>query len=180
MPRWPLWSGLFIDASCPIALSTGQTAHSCVQARRPSIDAVHLRRALLLFAIVLGLAALATALSQPRDEEPRPADVPASPSEPTVGEAPPRPDRKTLLFEADGRPQRRRAETGAPAVVTVEVPVPGQVSVPELGLTAPADPLTPARFDVLLAEPGSYELRFTPAGEDESRRAGALLVTETR
>ncbi len=52
----------------------------------------------------------------------------------------------------------------------------GTVEIPRLGLSASAEPLTPARFDVLPTEPGRYELRFVPAAGDESRPAGTLTV----
>ncbi len=54
---------------------------------------------------------------------------------------------------------------------------PGQVSIPLLGLTAPAEPLTPARFDVLVTAAGAYPVVFTPAQGDEEREVGTLTVT---
>ena len=53
---------------------------------------------------------------------------------------------------------------GAAATVEVAVSEAGTVDIPDLGLTAPADPVTPARFDVLATRPGRYPLLFTPAG----------------
>jgi hypothetical protein len=136
---------------------------------------VHLRRALLLFAIVLGLAAVAAALSRPGDDrgETPPPSVPRQPtaSPGTSGEPPP-----TILFDAD-RDQTRRLEADRPATVEIAVDEPGQVEIPLLGLSAPAEPVTPARFDVLVPEARRYPITFTPAAGDEPRPAGILAVT---
>ena len=41
----------------------------------------------------------------------------------------------------------------------------------------PAQPLTPARFDVLIRSSSSHVLEFTPAGSGEAQVAGTLLVS---
>jgi hypothetical protein len=144
---------------------------------RPLYDrAVHLRRALLLFAIVLGLAALAAGLSQPRErsetrQEPA-GPATSTPASPAGGEE------TDVRFRAD-RPRRRSLTAGRAAEVLVEVHLPGQVAIPGLGLSAAADPVTPARFDVLEQRPGSYPILFAPAGDDqaaEPQRAGTLVI----
>jgi hypothetical protein len=146
---------------------------------------VHLRRALLLFAIVLALAAVAATVSRPRDDGGDPSTPPAvQPSEtgraPTVspGPEPPDPGTVELTFEA-WRDQRRRLEARQPATVLVEVDEPGQVELPDLGLSESAEPFTPASFDVFASEPGRYRLLFTPADGDEAGSAGTLVVTQT-
>ena len=61
----------------------------------------------------------------------------------------------------------------------MEVHLPGQVAIPGLGLSASADPVTPARFDVLENRPGSYPILFAPAGGDQAtdaQRAGTLVI----
>ena len=149
------------------------------RSRQPtSIDAVELRRALLLFAIVLGVAAIVTSVSRPeraqRDDgrglpdasEPAPAPRP-------VGERP-----ASLTFTA-AEPATRRLEAGRPATVTVKVPAPGQVELPGLRLSASAEPLTPARFEVLERRPGRYRVRFAPAEGGEARTAGTLRIVAT-
>ena len=137
---------------------------------------MHLRRALLLFAIVLGLAALAAGLSQPDDSsEPEQQTTAPSPSAPAGTE----PGGETdLVFEAT-RPRRRALEAGQAAEVLVEVHLPGQVVIAGLGLSATADPVTPARFDVLEERAGSYPILFAPAAGDEAtdaQRAGTLVI----
>ncbi|HEU0024942.1 MAG TPA: hypothetical protein VFQ12_09940 [Thermoleophilaceae bacterium] len=135
---------------------------------------MHLRRALLLFAIVLGLAALAAALSRPADRggaEPEPTTAP--PASTATPRAP-----AAVSFQAS-RPRRRGLDAGRAAEVLVVVDSPGQVEIPGLGLSAPADPLTPARFDVLEDEPGRYPILFSPASVPASTVAetvGTLVV----
>jgi hypothetical protein len=135
---------------------------------------VRLRRTLLLVAVVFGLAAIASSLSQPRRESREPVqDAARAPSAaPTPGAL----ETARIRFSAGGRLERRRLEAGRPAAVFVTVPKPGQVDLPALGLSAPAEPLTPARFDVLRDEPGRVEVRYAPAGERESRVVGELAV----
>lgn len=137
---------------------------------------MELRRALLLFALVLGLAAIATSVSRPDDnrrDEPPPAarQVPAAPT--------PRPQSAAaadIVFEAGRPPATEKLAADRPAAVTVEVDESGLVELGGLGLTAPAEPLTPARFDVLVADEGRHPVRFTAAGSHEPRTVGTLVV----
>jgi hypothetical protein len=145
---------------------------------------VHLRRALLLFAIVLGLAAIAASVSRPRDsttERATPAPV-APPTEterrPTVspGTADTGDPLAQVTFDdAEGEPTRR-VPAGRAATVLVEVEEPGEVEIPDLGLSATGDPLTPARFEIFGAEPGTHEVLFTAAAADESDEVGILAI----
>ena len=138
---------------------------------------MHLRRAVLLFALVLGLAAVATAVSGSRRERaaeqrsPRAVEPPAGSAAPPEARGP-----AHIRFRPGDAVRVRHLHVGQPALLTVEVSRPGQVEIPGLGLTAPADPVTPARFDVLASEPGRFALRFTPAGEVASGRVGTLSV----
>jgi hypothetical protein len=139
---------------------------------------VHVRRALLLFAIVLGVAALAAAVSQPRQET-REAQ-PREPGHPTA--APARPsDRSGLVparieFSARAKPRTKRLEAGRSATVTVQVTEPGEATIEGLGLVAAAEPLTPARFEVLERRPARHRVQFTPAGSDEATTVGTLAI----
>jgi hypothetical protein len=139
---------------------------------------MHLRRALILFAVVLGLAALAASVSQPRRDQERREPPPSAPGTPEAAPGPGGPRPARLRFSQRGKPATRRLRAGRPAMVSVEVSEPGQVDVEGLGLTAPAEPLTPARFDLLADEPGAYEVRYTPAGRDESEVVGTLKVVD--
>jgi hypothetical protein len=137
---------------------------------------VHLRRALLLFAIVLGLAALAASVSQPeRDDGPAPTErrSQSSPSA-TRRAGPSSPVR--LRFVVAGKRERRRLEVGRAALVTVETPEAGQVELEGLGLSAAADTHTPARFDVLVGEPARVAVIFRAADGDEPVLVGTLAL----
>lgn len=149
-----------------------------------------MRRALLLFAIVLGMAALVASLSRPIEDRNRQSTIPtetepetADPGPPTAtpgagGEGPGTAEAPaTISFDAADH-QSKRLPAGESATVEVSVDAPGSVEIPDMGLTAPADPFTPARFDVLASRPGRYRLVFTAAGgEQEAEPAGSLVVT---
>lgn len=143
---------------------------------------MELRRALLLFAIVLGLAAVVSSLANPPVREDRGANEPvrtaprADTSTPTAT-AQPAPGRTTEVRFAVGKP--RSTETvsaGTAATVTASVEEPGEMRIDGLGLTAQATPLTPARFDVLSTRPGRYPVRFRAVPDSESRLLGFLQV----
>jgi hypothetical protein len=139
---------------------------------------VHLRRALLLFAIVLGVAALVASLSPPLEErrgdttpsKPPPAAPPTATASPAPGVSDP------IEFDA-AENESQRVRTGQAATILVAVEAPGSVDIPDLGLTAPANPHTPARFDIVAPSPGRYELLFSPAGASGPEIAGKLVVT---
>ena len=140
---------------------------------------MELRRALLLFALVLGVAAIATSFSRPADraEETTPARPPAQRTTPTARPREESQQPRLIAFSASGLPRTLRLDAGTPAAVSIEVAQPGRVDVVGLGLTAPAAPLTPARFDVLEKRPGRYEVRFFPAAvSGEGRTVGVLEI----
>jgi hypothetical protein len=170
-------------ASCRTAFRTLISA--CARealARPPSIRGVHLRRALLLFAIVLGLAAIAASVSRPRDgaserATPEPASPPAETDRtPTVSPGNASDPAAQVVFDDARREPTRRVPAGQATTVLVEVEEPGQVEIPDLGLSAPGDPLTPARFEIFGAEEGAYQVVFTPAAADESDDVGTLAI----
>ncbi len=148
---------------------------------------MHIRRALLLFAIVLGLAAIAATVSRSPDDSGdgdaaarrcRPStEEPPSPSV-SAGDAAPVSGVRELVFEAD-RDQTRQLDAGQPATVLVEVEEPGMVEIADLGLSAPAQPLTPARFEILTSNPDRIDITFTAAEDDFPGPAGTLVVRET-
>ncbi|MBA2342936.1 MAG: hypothetical protein H0V85_05685 [Thermoleophilaceae bacterium] len=139
---------------------------------------MHLRRALLLFAIVLVLVALAASIAAPQREEesaevlPGLTDAPESRS-PRPGGAP-----RKLDFSTKGRPRTRELDAGAPGRVRVAVTEPGQVEIEGLGRTGAAVPGTPAAFDVLTSSPERHRIVFEPAATDERKRAGTLVITQ--
>ena len=80
-----------------------------------------------------------------------------------------------VTFQASEK-ESNRIQAGAAVTVEVEVSEPGTVDIPDLGLTAPADPVTPARFDVFATRPGRYPLLFTPAAGEQPEPAGSLVI----
>ena len=60
--------------------------------------------------------------------------------------------------------------------MTVTVTEPGQVELEGLGLSSPAEPLTPARFAVLATAQDRHKVRFTPVDGGEGRTVGVLQV----
>ena len=144
---------------------------------------MHLRRALLLFAIVLGMAALVASLSRPiedrREQSTTPTETEPGPPTATQGTAPVGDTAtlpKTLTFRAS-EAESKKLEAGQAVTVYVAVSEPCSVDIPDMGVTAAADPVTPARFDLLASRPGRYPLLFTPAGEETAEPAGSLVVT---
>lgn len=121
---------------------------------------------------MLGIAAIASSITRPSDDGGD--DTSADPAGETTGSpasqpaAAPRPgtpavDATTIRFSEGGKRERRTLEAGRPATVVVAVEAPGQVEIPTLGLTQPAEPLTPARFDVLVPEAGRHRIVLRPA-----------------
>jgi hypothetical protein len=141
------------------------------------MDLVHLRRALLLFAIVLGLAAVAASVSRPRDES-DPPPVQTTP-EPTVAPGPQVDETRgeELYFDA-ADPRAHGMDAGQAATVFVAVPGAGQVEIADLGMSSTAEPLTPARFEVLTSQTGRFPITFVAAGGEEPADAGTLVVRE--
>ncbi len=138
---------------------------------------MELRRALLLFAIVLGLAAIVTSVSRPPERAQR-DDRSGPPAGSTRSPAanPRRNDLPAQVSFSAAKPGARRLEVGRPGTVIVKVPLPGQVELEGLGLSASAEPLTPARFEVFAARPGRHRVRFTPSPGREARSAGTLRI----
>ena len=125
---------------------------------------------------MLGLAALVASLSRPARKSDQPAPVTTSPlPELSPSPAPEGPVR--VRFSQGGQRESETLRAGRSAIVTVKVTRPGQVELEGLGLTVAAEPLTPARFDVLASETGRHDVRFLPASGEPSL-IGVLRVTQ--
>ena len=141
---------------------------------------MELRRALLLFAIVLGLAAIASSYTRPAPER----GASTEPGAPRSAGAPPRaearpaapPPPEVVFGGGHGMPATEHLRIGRAVTVTVRVPEPGQVELGGLGLSKVADPLTPARFDVLAARRARHVVRLLPASGAEPQTIGVLAV----
>ena len=149
----------------------------------PNLLEMELRRAILLFAIVLGLAAVATSLSRPapRNEESR-GDQGAS-SRPTANPGPgsvavTTKPRAPIVFETGaGTPETQSVRAGEAATVRIETDEAGEVSVEGLGLLAYAEPGAPARLEVLSTVPDRHKIGFRPTADGQARTLGFLQVT---
>jgi hypothetical protein len=131
---------------------------------------MHLRRALLLMALVLGVVALVEALV-PVPRERAVSRAPRAPAAPRTAQ----PARTlTLRYPAPKRPPRLRATAGAHVVLEVATSAAGEARIGALGLVEPAEPATPARFD-LLARAGNYRVAFEPAA-GRPATVGRLVV----
>jgi hypothetical protein len=132
---------------------------------------------LLLFAIVLGMAALAASLSRPVDERTDGTATTATEREPAT--AAPQPASELAPPLALDSTERRavRMRAGEAATLEVSVEEAGTVEIPDLGLSASAGEVTPARFDLLPGQPGTYPVLFRPAAGDQAEPAGRLVVT---
>lgn len=121
---------------------------------------------------MLGLSALAASVAPVREERPAQPQQPSTASEPLT-----RP--RTVAFEVKPRtpPQTRTARVGEAVVVSVSAPTGGVVTIPRLGRTASAQPEAPARFDLLVAAAGRYEVLVAPPG-GETQRAGTLVTRD--
>jgi hypothetical protein len=135
---------------------------------------VHLRRALILFAVVLALAALAASVSEPRRARERESPPVAKGAPPPHAASAPR----MIVFTADGPHRTRRLRVGDHVGVVVRASEPGEVELGGLGLSAPVDPATPARFDVLAERPQKVSVLYTPSGTSAPGRAGTLAISE--
>lgn len=138
---------------------------------------VELRRALLLFAIVLGVAAVVTSLSSPREPADTSAGLPAV-SQTPLDRLAPRPT--TIRFDAARAPVTRTLDAGRPATVTVAADEPGDIELEGLALLSPVERLTPARFDVYATRPGRHSVRMTSASAVRGRSVGVLVIRPRR
>jgi hypothetical protein len=137
---------------------------------------MHLRRALLLFALVLGLTALAAAVSPTRETADSADDPPrgAPAARGAEGLVP-----RTITFRAREGVEAtdREVRLGDHVVVSVTSPAGGVATIPRLGRTASASPASPARFDLLANARGRYDVLFAESSSDEPRRVGTLVVS---
>jgi hypothetical protein len=141
---------------------------------------VEIRRALLLFAIVLAMAAIVSSIARPPERAGDDSTPPANQATETATAAKPDqliPQPKTVQFPSGAKPPTRTVEVGQAATVLVDVETPGQVDIPSLGLTDTAEPLTPALFEVLPTAQGEHAILAQPAGSDSPpAKVGTLRI----
>jgi hypothetical protein len=138
---------------------------------------MHLRRALLLFALVLGVSALIASFAAPPGREPANRKDAGS-EQPTAGPGTRAPSARTVRLRfgpSRGSTRSRTVPPGAHVILTVAVEHAAQVAVRGTGQLETAGPHTPALFDLLLPREGRYEVVVEPA-EGRLRKAGTLIV----
>ena len=138
------------------------------------------RRLLVLFAVLLGLTALATSLA-PRPTGTRPGFVQRTPSPtPTPSPEPAAGGTRRIVktISADpGKPSARvSARVGDILELTVSGDVLDAVEIDDIGELEPIEPGSPARFEVLLERPGELRVSLT----DAERVVGVVKVAEPR
>jgi hypothetical protein len=129
------------------------------------------RRLLLLMLLVLAISTLAAGLFAPRPE-PRPAATTTT-TDPDSG-PPTGVERTGRLVEASVQTGARRPETirvrrGDQLELTVRSRIEGQVEIRRFGLIEDLGPAMPARFSMLMSEPGSFAVRLVGSGRDVAR-----------
>lgn len=141
---------------------------------------MHLQRALLLFAIVLGLAAVAASLSRTDRGRSKPAPAPETTAGDTVTNPAPDPGSKPLRFAQGGKREVRDLSVSRAATVLVAVKRAGQAEIEGLNASRPAEPATPASFDVFRTEPGRFTVVVRPASGGRPETVGTLRVRSNR
>jgi hypothetical protein len=133
------------------------------------------RRGWILIVGVVLLMAAVTASLAPAPQEGN--DGGAEPVAPTVpGPDDPRPGKtREITLDAAQDPVTEEVAHGTHVVLRLRVPAASQVAIPGLGLTAFAEPDTPAVFDLLAERTGRFDV-IVEAAEGEPRRAGTLVV----
>jgi hypothetical protein len=127
-------------------------------------------RTLLALAVGMAVAALATAVARSPGSDP-PSEAPAPPAA-SRGAARP----QAMELRAGARAPRRIAtRVGRRVLLRVEVPQPGEVELPTLGLTESATPAAAPTFDVLLERAGEHRVVFRPVS-GPSQPVGTLVV----
>ena len=132
------------------------------------------RRRLLIFAVVvLALAALFAAFDSGEEVDDSP--VPATPGQSAAGE-------KVIQLDAGAeKPAEERVKAGTHVILRVRATKgTGEVALRERGLSGvvkPAEPGTPAVFDLLLENPQRFDVLFTPTN-GETQKVATIVVED--
>jgi hypothetical protein len=134
------------------------------------------RRLLVVFAVLLGLTALATSLApRPTARDGAGTQPDATPT-PTPAlkrsESASRRIERTISADPGSRRGRVRARVGDVLRLTVDGDVLDGVEIPALGKLEPIEPGSPARFEMLLDEAGELRVRLV----DAKRLIGLVVV----
>jgi hypothetical protein len=125
------------------------------------------RRLLVVCAVLMGLSILAASVQPPRVRVDDPAVAPsASPVSPEQA------DGRSVTLEAEGDRRRVVVELGRPLHLEVSSRSPAAVQIGPEGPVDSADAGSPARFDLLMDQPGTLEVALL-----DPRRVIARITT---
>ncbi len=131
------------------------------------------RRRLLIFAVVvLALAALFAAFDSGEEVDDSP--VPATPGQSDAGE-------QVIELDTGDKPTEERVKAGTHVILRVRATEStGEVALRERGVSGvvrPAEPGTPAVFDLLLEQPQRFDVLFTPTN-GETQKVATIVVDD--
>ena len=134
------------------------------------------RRLLVVFAVLLGLTALATSLA-PRPtvrdgDRAQPSSTPGTTPAPERSETASRRIERTISANPGRKRARVRVRVGDVLMLTVSGDVFDGVEIASLGKLEPIEPGSPARFEMLLETPGELRVGLV----DEKRWIGLVEV----
>ncbi len=130
------------------------------------------RRLVIVMLVLLGISALAAALV-PGQRVNQGTDTTDSTATGETTEVLPEGRLLTATINAARTKQQAvRIKLGDELILLVKANLRDDVEIPALGVVEPVDPLTPARFDLLPTQTGSYPVRLVT----EHRRVGRLQV----
>jgi hypothetical protein len=118
------------------------------------------RRLIAILIALLIVSTIAAALAPEQEEET--TTEPTTTTETETDRSRPAGGKGVLRERVPADPPRPRsisADRGDQLILRVESEAPTAVTIPGLGRSAFATPLTPARFDILLRTPGTYPVR---------------------
>lgn len=141
------------------------------------------RRLVILITTLLAASILINVLAQPlREQRSRTETTPSSTAETTPNATantagqqqtepePPPVEERVVVIEPGERP-RISAVAGEPVSLVIRSRRLSEVAIPGLGLLGFAEPLDPARFDILPRQRGRFEITAEPGGS-----RGVLIV----
>jgi hypothetical protein len=131
------------------------------------------RRLLIVMLVLLGISALAAALVPGQRLNQGTSSTSTSTEETTAIDTLPQGRLLTATISA-ARPKQQvvQLKLGDELILLVKANVRDDVEIPALGLVEAVDPVTPARFDLLPTQTGSYPIRLVTG----LRRVGRIQV----
>ncbi len=128
------------------------------------------RRLLIVMVILLVISSLAAALVPPPPDSTSSSTTESTPKEPVENPEPVRGKQVALRVDAASEaPRRLGVAVGDQLSITVTSPRFVEVAIPEYGLLESATEGSPARFDLLVDEPGKFEVRAVKPSRELAR-----------